>query len=132
MKLEHGKYYMMSRGMAVGPVRRVYPEVEMPDKWAFYADDAGDVYEIVGLPTHLARDMSFVSVIEERKFPEPLPQGPTDYSAFLADLSALTMKHGVVIAGCGCCGSPYLHDGSAGDGHYVVDGEGENLEWKDD
>ena len=33
-----------------------------------------------------------------------------DYSAFLRDLEALTIKHGVVIGGCGCCGSPGLFD----------------------
>lgn len=27
---------------------------------------------------------------------------------FLLDLSSLTIKYGIVIAGCGCCGSPYL------------------------
>jgi hypothetical protein len=33
-----------------------------------------------------------------------------DVTAFLADLSALTLKHGIKIDGCGCCGSPYLSD----------------------
>jgi len=33
-----------------------------------------------------------------------------DYSAFLRDLEALAVKHGVVIGGCGCCGSPGLFD----------------------
>lgn len=27
---------------------------------------------------------------------------------FLLELSCLTIKYGIVIAGCGCCGSPYL------------------------
>ena len=31
-------------------------------------------------------------------------------NAFLSDLRALTIKHGVAIAGCGCCGSPFLDD----------------------
>jgi hypothetical protein len=130
MKLEHGKYYMMSNGKAVGPLRRVYPIVERPDKWAFYADDAGDVYEVVGLPVSSDHGMSFVSVIAGRKFPAPPPLPPTDYSAFLAELSALTMKYGVVVAGCGCCGSPYLYDSNVL-GRYIVDGSGDNLEWKD-
>ena len=32
-------------------------------------------------------------------------------NAFLSDLRALTIKHGVAIAGCGCCGSPFLEAG---------------------
>lgn len=28
--------------------------------------------------------------------------------AFMLDLKELTVKHGVVIDGCGCCGSPFL------------------------
>jgi hypothetical protein len=33
---------------------------------------------------------------------------PDQVAAFLADLTALTQKHGIEIDGCGCCGSPYL------------------------
>ena len=33
---------------------------------------------------------------------------PDNVAAFLIDLTALTKKHGIEIAGCGCCGSPYL------------------------
>lgn len=29
---------------------------------------------------------------------------------FLAELSKLSNKYKVAIAGCGCCGSPYLQD----------------------
>lgn len=29
---------------------------------------------------------------------------------FMRELSALTKKHGVVVSGCGCCGSPALED----------------------
>lgn len=28
--------------------------------------------------------------------------------AFLVELTALTKRHGIKIAGCGCCGSPFL------------------------
>lgn len=27
---------------------------------------------------------------------------------FLEELTELSRKHGILIAGCGCCGSPYL------------------------
>ena len=30
------------------------------------------------------------------------------YEQFLKELSELSKKHGVYIAGCGCCNSPYL------------------------
>lgn len=29
---------------------------------------------------------------------------------FLKELSELTQKHGFVIGGCGCCGSPWIGD----------------------
>lgn len=132
MKLEHGKYYTMSNGMAVGPVRRVYPEVEQPDAWAFYKDDVGDVYEVVGL--FASSPLSIVvSIIEERTFPEPLPPIPIDFGPFLAELSALTMKYGFAIESCcRCCGClPYLSDGNVR-GRYVTDKNGDNLEWRDE
>ena len=31
-----------------------------------------------------------------------------DYAAFIEELTALSLKHRVVILGCGCCGSPFL------------------------
>lgn len=34
---------------------------------------------------------------------------PEIVDAFLADLGALTLRHGIAIGGCGCCGSPYLY-----------------------
>jgi hypothetical protein len=44
---------------------------------------------------------------------------------FLADLTALSRKHGIVVTGCGCCGSPSLveagSDDYAVDGHYSTD-----------
>lgn len=131
MKLEHGKYYTMSNGMAVGPVRRAYPEVEQPDAWAFRKDDAGDVYEVVGLSR--ASALSFVSVIEERTFPEPPPPIPIDFGPFLAELAALTMKYGFAIESCcRCCGSPFLDQCDVSSGRYVVDKNDDNLEWRDE
>ena len=38
--------------------------------------------------------------------------------AFLAELAALTIKHGIQIGGCGCCGSPFLDPTDAKDGAY--------------
>jgi hypothetical protein len=33
-----------------------------------------------------------------------------EIECFLRELSELTEKHGIVICGCGCCGSPYLEE----------------------
>lgn len=43
--------------------------------------------------------------------------------AFLKDLRKLAIKHGIVIDGCGCCGSPYLSNApdDAQTGFYVYD-----------
>jgi hypothetical protein len=67
---------------------------------------------------------------------------------FLEELTELSKKHGIYIAACGCCGSPWLlrfdPDGkcwsdkqekfvSCGDIenlHYAVDSENESLEFK--
>jgi len=35
---------------------------------------------------------------------------PEKIEAFLTELTELTKKHGIVIHGCGCCGSPSLFD----------------------
>lgn len=49
--------------------------------------------------------------------------------AFLDELAALSLKHGIVIRGCGCCGSPILDPVDAPAGRDTI---GENLDWKDD
>lgn len=42
---------------------------------------------------------------------------------FLKDLTKLTRRTGVIIGGCGCCGSPYLTvEKPVNDGEYRADG----------
>ena len=40
---------------------------------------------------------------------------------FLKELAELTKKYGIVISGCGCCGSPSLEQ-TSDDGKYYADG----------
>lgn len=52
--------------------------------------------------------------------------------AFRDDLTALTKKHGIVIGGCGCCGSPFMYPLSEANnmtGHYTSGGS-DNLGWE--
>ena len=48
--------------------------------------------------------------------------------AFLVELAALTLKHGIQIDGCGCCGSPFLDLTDAKDGAYEHR-NGSNVGW---
>lgn len=48
--------------------------------------------------------------------------------SFLADLTELSKKHGITIAGCGCCGSPFLSGMYPKEGHYETSGE-DDLKW---
>ena len=51
---------------------------------------------------------------------------------FLIELTELTRKHGIVIGGCGCCGSPWLDDVidvSDERSGYCCDSNGDYLMW---
>lgn len=41
---------------------------------------------------------------------------------FLEELTSLTKKYGIVVEGCGCCGSPFLYkkEGIEDSEHYVI------------
>ena len=54
--------------------------------------------------------------------------------AFLRDLTELTRKHRVTIAGCGCCGSPFLYEISDQQvaGKYSTSSDGADLTWEVD
>jgi Fe-S oxidoreductase len=57
------------------------------------------------------------------------PQTYEDREAeFVKALNKLTKKYGVAIGGCGCCGSPYLHETNAKEGEYLLSG-GDDLRW---
>ena len=47
--------------------------------------------------------------------------------AFLVDLTALTVKHGIAIGGCGCCNSPWLLGSAEKGGRYHTNPAGERL-----
>ena len=53
-----------------------------------------------------------------------------DIEGFLTELTELTLKYGVTIGGCGCCGSPYLTDIN---GDTEINGmQHDELTWVDD
>lgn len=64
-------------------------------------------------------DTSYVEISEAEK------------AEFLKDLTELTTKHGIVIHGCGCCGSPSLSVIGEGEGAYVQGGMGNpEIAWR--
>lgn len=65
---------------------------------------------------------------EREEFPEKA-------EAFLSDLRRISLKHGVVVSGCGCCGSPRLAGLSKRDmkthkGRYKADPDYSRLQWE--
>jgi hypothetical protein len=56
---------------------------------------------------------------------------PKAREAFLQELSQLTIKHGIVIGGCGCCGSPWMdEDRVSFKGSYSSEAD-EYIEWEE-
>ena len=58
-----------------------------------------------------------------------------EIAAFLLDLTELSKRHGLLIWGCGCCGSPVVekvrNPDKHRDGHYETSYCGHDLEWVD-
>ena len=55
----------------------------------------------------------------------------SNLAAFLADLAALTEKHGIEIGGCGCCGSPWLKKTDKRQGQYTCYKTTLELTWEE-
>lgn len=120
-----GRYYELEDGRIVGPATPVVSGV--PSKWLRVMAWGAGNYEIPGYRHD--EDTPVIALLAKEE-PEPTPEPPEpDYTEFLKELGELSRKHGFIIDGCGCCGSPFLK----GDGEpyedevtYVVDG-GDNL-----
>ena len=56
---------------------------------------------------------------------------PKKVKSFLEDLNDLSLEHGIFIAGCGCCDSPYLTTNRNGHGRYVLQEQDGCLTWKE-
>jgi hypothetical protein len=124
--LLEGRYYELEDGRMVGPVRKV--DDPMPRKWLRVMVWGDGYYEVPGY--HHDEQTAVVNLVAEPER-EPIPEPPKpDYTAFLKELSELSLKHGFFIGGCGCCGSPFVDSGSNVSGKYTVSEDGDNMEWK--
>lgn len=68
--------------------------------------------------------------------PEPEPVDPRwTHPAFLADLTRLSREHGLIIEGCGCCGSPWISEISPdSEGRYTASTHwqgAETIKWEE-
>lgn len=68
--------------------------------------------------------------------PEPMAEDEDKAArrrAFMLELRELTIKHGISIGGCGCCGSPSLdYEADTSDeraGYACCEGDSEELTW---
>ena len=46
---------------------------------------------------------------------------PQEMETFRAELTELSRRHGIAIAGCGCCGSPWIEKVEDSDGRYNLE-----------
>jgi len=124
--LIEARYYELEDGRMVGPVTPV--DDPMPRKWLRVMVWGKGYFEVPGY--HHDEETPVKSMLAKPE-PEPIPEPVApDYSEFLSELSALSRKHGVAIAGCGCCGSPFLINTDSRNGKYVVDKRNDNLEFE--
>ena len=52
---------------------------------------------------------------------------------FLKGLTELTMRTGIEISGCGCCGSPFVdkvHPAQLNEDHHYYSEHGDSITWK--